>query len=62
MNKKKVFVSPRVIQEVQVQLEKDLLGDSVLRSTTITSIGQGEATYTFSNDPADEEASYFAEW
>ena len=62
MNKKKVFVSPRVLQEVQIQLEKDLLGDSVLRSTTITSIGQGEETYTFSNDPTDEKASYFAEW
>ena len=62
MSKKKLFVSPRVIQEVQVQLEKDLLVDSVRLDTKLSSMGQGEATYTFTEDPAEEGASYFVEW
>ena len=60
---KKQFVTPRVIQQVPVQLEKDLLqGGSVRLDSTLSSMGQGVGNYTFSEDPEDESASYFVEW
>ena len=59
MDKKKQFVTPRVLQEVQVQLEKDLLGDSVQYGMKVSSMGQGVKNYDFSDD---EEATYFSEW
>ena len=62
MRKKKLFVAPRVIQEVQIQLEKDLLQDSVSLGTKLSSMGQGVETYTLSENPEDTEASYFVEW
>jgi hypothetical protein len=61
MDKKKQFVTPRVLQEVQVQLEKDLLGDSVRLGMKVSSMGQGVKNYDFS-DSDDEEATYFSEW
>ena len=62
MNKKKLFVSPKVIQEVQVQLEKDLLQRSVLLDSVMTSEGQGAASYFGSEDPEDTEADLIIEW
>ena len=59
---RKQFVTPRVVQEVQVQLEQDLLQRSVLLDTAAYTEAQGVGNYGVSNDPADEEASYFAEW
>lgn len=59
MRKKKVFVSPRVIQEVQIQLEKDLLGTSVRYDMTVRSMGQGVQVYEFSEN---EDATYFVDW
>ena len=56
---RKQFVTPRVIQQVPVQLEKDLLqGASVRLNMTVSSMGQGVENY----DLEDEEASYFVEW
>ena len=59
MKRKKQFVAPRVVQEVRIQLEKDLLGKSVAISMTVSSMGQGVENYDFSED---EEATYFVEW
>lgn len=59
---RKQFVTPRVVQEVRVQLEQDLLQKSILLDTSAYSEGQGVGNYGVSNDPADEQASYFAEW
>ena len=61
MRMKKQFVTPRVVQEVRVQLEQDLLQKSILLDTTAYSEGQGVGNYDVS-DPTDENASYFAEW
>ena len=59
---KKQFVTPRVIQQVPIQLEKDLLQGSVRLDSTLSSMGQGVGNYTFSEDPEEESASYFVEW
>ena len=59
---RKQFVTPRVIQQVRVQLEKDLLQGSVRLDSTLSSMGQGVENYTFSEDPEEESASYFVEW
>lgn len=59
MKRKKQFVAPRVVQEVRIQLEKDLLGRSVALDMTVSSMGQGVKNYDFSED---EEATYFVEW
>ena len=50
MKRKKPFVAPRVIQEVSVQLEKDLLGASVQEALSITSMGIGVDHYDFSEE------------
>ena len=47
MRKKKVFVSPRVTQDVQIQLEKDLLAGSVHDALTMRSMGIGVDYYDF---------------
>lgn len=59
MSKKKLFVSPKVIQEVQVQLEKDLLGGSVQNVARFTSMGIEGENYDFSDA---EDATYFVDW
>jgi len=59
MGKKKQFVTPMVLQEVQVQLEKDLLGESLQNGLKLRSMGIEVQNYDFSDD---EEASYFVEW
>ena len=59
MSKKKFFVSPMVIQEFQVQLEKDLLGGSVQNVAQITSMGIEGENYDFSDA---EDATYFVDW
>ena len=40
MKRKKQFVSPRVVQEVGIQLEKDLLTASIWANTSVTIMGQ----------------------
>ena len=62
MRKKKVFVSPRVTQEILIQLEEDLLGTSTGLDTVVRSMGQGVQSYTFTEDATDSEATYFVEW
>lgn len=59
MSKKKLFVSPKVIQEVQIQLEKDLLGGSVQNETKFVSMGIDGENYDFSDA---EGATYFVDW
>lgn len=59
MGKKKQFVTPMVLQEVQVQLEKDLLGESLQNGLKLRSMGIEVQNYDFSDD---EEATYFVEW
>ena len=53
MRKKKLFVTPRVIQEVQVQLEMDLLQGSVQNALKITSMGIGVDNFDFSEETED---------
>ena len=48
-----------VLQEVQVQLEKDLLGESLQNGLKLRSMGIEVQNYDFSDD---EEATYFVEW
>ena len=62
MNKKKQFVTPTVLQEVQVQLEKDLLQRSVLLDSTVTTVGQGSASYFGDEDPTSEDSDIIIEW
>lgn len=59
MNQKKRFVAPRVLQEVQVQLERDLLGGSVQNAAKIVSMGVDVENYAFSDA---EDAEYFVDW
>ena len=60
MNKKKQFVTPRVIQEVHVQLEVDLLqGGSAQNVTKLRAMGIDVENYDFSEGNAD---GYEVEW
>lgn len=59
MGKKKQFVTPMVLQEVQIQLEKDLLGESLQNGLKLRSMGIEVKNYDFSDD---EDATYFVEW
>ena len=61
MYQRKKFVTPRVVQEVPVQLEKDLLqGPSSGLRTTIISAGQAVEMYDFSEDSPNND--YTVEW
>ena len=60
MNKKKQFKSPRVIQQVEVLLERDLLGKSLEDVAGVITMGQGVIDYDFSS--GEEPADYTAEW
>ena len=60
MGKKKLFVTPRVIQEVQVQLEMDLLQGSVQDATKVTSMGIGADYFDFSDEVQNNP--YTVEW
>ena len=59
MGKRKQFVTPMVLQEVQIQLEKDLLGESLQNGLKLRSMGIEVKNYDFSDD---EDATYFVEW
>ena len=59
MNKKKLFVSPKVIQEVQVQLEKDFLDGSVQNALKVREMGIDLENYDFSEGNTD---GYTLEW
>ena len=56
---KKQFVAPRVIQQVQVQLEADLLGGSVQNVARLKSMGIASENFDFSEDNPD---GYTVEW
>ena len=56
---KKQFVTPRVIQQVPVQLEKDLLQGSVQNVTKLQSMGISVENFDFSDENTD---GYTVEW
>ena len=60
MRMKKQFVTPRVNQQVQIQLEKDLLQGSVQNAMKITSMGIEVDNYDFSDEV--ENNPYTIEW
>ena len=60
MKRKKQFVTPRVLQEVPVQLERDLLQGSVQNELLLKSMGIGVDNYDFSEDI--ENNPYSVEW
>ena len=60
MRMKKQFVTPRVNQQVQIQLEKDLLQGSVQNAAKITSMGMDVVNYDFSDEI--ENNDYTVEW
>ena len=53
-------MAPRVIQEVQVQLDRDLLQGSVQNTTKIVSMGIDVENYDFSEEIQDNP--YTVEW
>ena len=55
MQMKKQFVTPRVIQEVRIQLEKDLLGESIWPDTVATTEAQEVVEHNFN----DYDSSYW---
>ena len=57
MKKRKTFESPRVLRQVEVQLERDLLNASIRFS--VISMGQAVDEYNF--DP-ETDGDYTAEW
>ena len=60
MSKKKQFVTPRVLQEVQIQLEKDLLDfGSTQNVTKLQSMGIDVENYDFSDGNTE---GYTVEW
>lgn len=59
MDKKKLFVTPRVIQEVQIQLEKDFLDGSAQNVTKVREMGIYWENYDFSEGNSD---GYTLEW
>ncbi len=59
MKRKKQFVTPRVIQEVSIQLEKDLLGGSVQNALTLKSMGIEVEDYDFSDGNTDGYSVYW---
>ena len=59
MKRKKQFVTPRVLQEVQIQLEKDLLQGSVQNGLTLKSMGIEVEDYDFSDGNTDGYSVYW---
>ena len=59
MKRKKQFETPKVIQEVSIQLEKDLLGGSVQNVLTLRSMGIGVENYDFSEDNDEGYSVYW---
>ena len=60
MGKKKQFVTPMVLQEVQIQLEKDLLDfGSTQNVTKLQSMGIDVENYDFSEGNTE---GYTVEW
>lgn len=60
MSKKKQFVRPMVLQDVQVQLEVDLLRGSVQNVMKVTSMGIDVDNYDFSEEI--DQNPYTVEW
>ena len=59
MLKKKQFEAPKVLQEVQIQLEKDLLGGSVKDNTT--AVIEGHELVKHKLDYVNEDVSSYWE-
>lgn len=54
MNKKKQFVTPKVLQVVRIQLEEDLLvGPSVTENMRIVSMGQERVEHDFTEQTVE---------
>lgn len=54
MKRKKQFVTPKVLQVVQIQLEKDLLaGPSVTENMRIVGMGQERVEHDFTEQTAE---------
>ena len=63
MNQKKRFVSPRVVKEVQIQLEKDLLtGLSAQYRMTVSAMEQDLEVFDFAPGTAEDPNEYTADW
>ena len=63
MNQKKRFVSPRVVKEVQVQLEKDLLtGLSAQYRMTVSAMEQDLEVFDFAPGTTEDPNEYTADW
>ncbi len=60
MKRRKQFVTPKVVQQVQVQLDRDLLQGSVQNTTKIVSMGIDVENYDFSEEIQDNP--YTVEW
>lgn len=60
MNKKKQFVSPKILQNMEICLENDILQESFNKNSGVYTMGQGVETYEFTND--GESGEYTAEW
>ncbi len=60
MNKKKQFTSPKILQNVEVCLERDILQESFNKNSGVYTMGQGAETLEFTND--GESGDYTAEW
>lgn len=54
MKMKKKFVTPRVVQEVRIQLEKDfLVGPSVTTNMRVVGMGQERVEHDFTEQTAE---------
>lgn len=61
MKNKKQFVTPLVLQEVQVRLEKDLLAGSLQNELKLRSMGIEVQNYDFSEEITDNPYSVYWE-
>jgi hypothetical protein len=58
MNKKQTYQTPRVLQEVDVLLERDFLNGSVVDDMTVVSTGQEVEEINFSTEVEDNPFTF----
>lgn len=58
MNKNKTYQTPRVLQEVDVLLERDFLNGSVVDDMTVVSTGQEVEEINFSTEVEDNPFTF----
>ena len=61
MNKKQTYQTPRVLQEVDVLLERDFLNGSVVDDMTVVSTGQEVEEINFSTEVEDNPFTFDGE-